>query len=163
MDKKMCRGKKGVSPLIAVVLLIAITLAIGGFMSIWTQQITKMQTEQALAGARPECQRVFLTINNATYNNDTNVLHFDVKNTGTANTKINKIQVIYDNDTIVFAAMNVTDARAQLITPISFYNTTDYDGKIEYGNLSQAIRKVNIVTECPLNLEILKTDISGVV
>lgn len=92
------RAGKGVSPLIAAVLLIAFTLAIGGFMSSWLQNMARTQTETASKNADAGCSYLNINPTNATFNaSGDNRLVLTIENSGTRNAIIDKIRVTGQN------------------------------------------------------------------
>lgn len=91
-------NRAGVSPLIAAVLLIAFTLAIGGFMSTWLQSMARSQTETASQNANAGCAYMNFNSNNATFNASGNaMLILTLENAGTRNTVISTIRVTGEN------------------------------------------------------------------
>ena len=60
---------KGISPLIATILLIAFTVAVGGIVSLWITGFTQTQTSQVSAGStdQVQCGSSVLTISRAIY------------------------------------------------------------------------------------------------
>lgn len=154
--------KKAVSPLIATVLLIAITLAIGGFMSLWTQQIARSQTEQAVGASKPECAYVSYDVKNATYDTVTNRTKFDVENTGTKNILIDKVQIVYVDDMSTYAAQDngtiLPSKRLDVGTkePFNFGNTTTNS------TVRQDMRYIRVISsDCPTRtVEVTSTQIT---
>ncbi len=63
-------GKKGISPMIAIVLLIAFTVAVGGILSLWLTTLTSTQTTTTGSAAEKQilCARSVLTIDEVRYN-----------------------------------------------------------------------------------------------
>ncbi len=138
--------RKGISPLIASVLLIAFTLAIGAFMSSWLNDVTRKQTSEATENSRPECQFANLNIQNVTLANSTDKkLRIDVENTGTKNVAINNIRLIYNDDKSTYANFTRTTIYAGDLYSLTMYNTTDN------GSIRPDIRKLRLVTDCPNN------------
>lgn len=114
----MVLAKKGVSPLIAAVLLIAFTLAIGGFMSTWLQQISKSQTETATKNSDAGCSYLNINVNNATFNaSGNNRLLLTIENAGTRNAVVDKIRVTGAN-------LNTT----------TYSNPTNFTGTLNSGD-----------------------------
>lgn len=70
--------KKGISPIIAAVILIAITMAIAGFMSVWANNLTSGRLEEANTGAL--CIGAY-DVDSLTFSGG--VVSFRVKNTAT--------------------------------------------------------------------------------
>lgn len=147
--------KKGVSPLIASVLLIAFTLSIGAFMSTWLQDITKRQTTEAADNSKPECQFANLNIQNVSFTNTTTKLRIDVENTGTKSVLISGIRIIYSNDTNAEVNFTKTTINAGDVYTLVMYNTTDNS------SIRSEIRKLKLITSCPNNnLEYLGSSIT---
>lgn len=137
--------KKGISPLIASVLLIAFTLSIGAFMSTWLQDITKKQTDETVKNSKPECQFAALNIQEIVYTNSSHKLRLDVENTGTKSVTLNKIKLIYSDDLNVYLDLNST-----LISNGDTYSLTA-DNTTTNGSVRSDIRKLRLVTDCPNN------------
>ena len=68
---------KGVSPLVAVITLIAVTLIIAGFLANWATQFTERQTREI-----QNCLGAEAIIQGATYDSGTNTLILYVNNRG---------------------------------------------------------------------------------
>lgn len=137
--------KKGISPLIASVLLIAFTLAIGAFMSSWLHDITKKQTEETVANAKPECQFATLNFQNVTYTNSSHKLTINVENTGTKGVSVTSIRIIYDDDKSTKAQFNLTAVNAGDSVILSADNSTDN------GSIRSDLKKIRLITDCPNN------------
>ena len=137
--------RKGISPLIASVLLIAFTLSIGAFMSAWLQDVTKKQTQAAVDNSKPECQFSALNIQNVTYTNSTNRLKIDIENTGTKSVAINTIRLIYSDDLSTQAVFNRTTINAGDAYALIMYNTTTNN------SIRSDIRILRLVTDCSNN------------
>ncbi len=147
--------KKGISPLIASVLLIAFTLSIGAFLSTWLQDITKKQTSETVENSKPECQFASLNIQNVTFTNTTTKLRIDVENTGTKSVAIRSIRIIYSNDSNTEANFTRTTINAGDSYTLVMYNTTNNS------SIRENIRKLRLVTDCPNNnLEYLGSSIT---
>jgi flagellin-like protein len=71
-------SRKGISPLIASVVLIAVTMAIAGFLSVWAMQT--FSTQQQRASLQSECIGS-LQIIDPIYNTQTNKVIFTLRNT----------------------------------------------------------------------------------
>lgn len=90
--------RSGVSPLIATVLLIAFTLAIGAFMSTWMQSMARTQTQTASENADAGCSYMNINLNSATYNESgNNRLILALENAGTKNAVVSTIRVTGSN------------------------------------------------------------------
>ena len=68
--KMTMNGKKGISPMIATVLLIAFTVAVGGILSMWLTSMTSTQTTTTGSAAEKQilCARSVLSIDEVYYN-----------------------------------------------------------------------------------------------
>jgi len=73
--------QKGISPLIASVVLIAVTMAIAGFLSVWAMQTFSTQKERASYQA--ECIGSIQILNPA-YNTNTSKVIFTLRNSNSA-------------------------------------------------------------------------------
>jgi flagellin-like protein len=63
---------KGISPFVAAILLIALTVAVGGLLAVWFSTVTSSQTQtvSASAGQLAKCASSSLTINEVRYSSD---------------------------------------------------------------------------------------------
>jgi len=96
--KDFKKARKGISPLLATVLMIAFTIAIGGFVSSWMSETAKHQTEIAVNNSDPGCVYASIDARNIYFNSSgTEKLKFDVRNTGTRTLTVNKIRVLAEN------------------------------------------------------------------
>lgn len=102
-------GFKGVSPLIAAVLLIAVTMAIAGVMATWATTFTAGKVDEANVGA--DCIGA-IDISSLTFNN------------GTVSVKIRNVAERI-NLTIIRASVEYGDASKNKEILISNYNATD--------------------------------------
>ena len=102
-------GKKGISPLIAAVLLIAFTMAIAGIMATWATQFSSQKIEQSSAEA--ECIGV-LDIGSLSFSNTT--ISVRIKNLA------DKLEL-----TDMSAVVEYTDATKNKQYDIKDYNATD--------------------------------------
>ncbi len=158
--------KKGVSPLIAVVLLIAFTLAIGGFMSGWLHTVTQSQSEKAVESSKPDCFFVYLGTANEEWNRSSYIpktLSIDVENTGTKNVDLLELTLVLDNGSTIL--YNVT-------TDLYLYeNTSRYVNgnntvllksntfkQILLYDVNNSIRLVKITSDCPGKIITVKGD-----
>ena len=106
----MNKGRKGISPLIAAVLLIAFTMAIAGIMATWATTFTR----ERLAGSTEEAECVgALDLSTLTFNN------------GTISVKIKNLsnRVNLTNIKTIIEYSDPTKNRADI--PIKDYNATD--------------------------------------
>lgn len=118
-------------------------MVIGGFIAGWFQTFTIEQTTEISESAKAKCNYARLTDKNQIYDSTQNLLKFQVENTGTADVEIQKIQIIYDDDTSVVANFTKATVRAGELLSIK-ENYTNSDVLIRAD-----IKSVRIVTECP--------------
>ncbi len=88
--------RKGISPLIAVIMLIAFTMIVAGILAGWATTFVTQQREELQF-----CGRAQLLIQNANYNETTNVLSIALFNTGDVPLKGFVARLTYDNNTVV--------------------------------------------------------------
>ncbi len=133
--------KKGISPILAGVLMIAFTIAIAGFVSSWMSQTAKTQTENAVNNSDPGCVYANLDARKIYFNSSgTEKLKFNLKNTGTRTLTVEKIRVMAENsNSTVFTNKYTLYAGDEL--PVSLQIDTD---------TIDTISAVRIIpTECP--------------
>jgi flagellin-like protein len=88
------KKRKGVSPLVAVITLIAFTLIIAGFLANWATQFTQRQTQQIEL-----CLGAEAIIQGATYDADNDVLNLYVNNRGDVDLTFDVI-LTYDDGSV---------------------------------------------------------------
>ena len=99
---------KGVSPLVAVITLIAFTLIIAGFLANWATQLTYRQTQEI-----QRCLGAEAIIQGATY--DTGELNLYVNNRGDVDLTFDVI-LTYDNGTVEKPSGSWSADAGQLVT-----------------------------------------------
>jgi len=92
---------KGISPMIAVILLIAFTVAIGGILSVWLTSVTSTKTSTAGSYAEKvaKCAGVSLAIENITPINNNQITFRVSHESGTIPLTNVKIVVVYNDGT----------------------------------------------------------------
>jgi len=132
------RSRKGVSPFIASVILILITIVVGSFLTSWSQDLAKDQADAVSRNTRPECNYVFLNVQDLQYDNTTSKqLSMIIQNTGTSDTQITGMQLFYDNLTEeALPDIFPVDLDAGSMQPFRF-------------NSSENIKYIQIVSSCP--------------
>ncbi len=91
-------SSKGVSPLIASVLLIAFTMAIAAILTAWISSFTTAQKEKtAVFEQKIDCNYGFLEIDpdSSQWNQSQRIFKARIRNTGTIDLSIGKYQVYY--------------------------------------------------------------------
>lgn len=94
--------KKGISPLIAAVLLIAFVMALAGIISGWIIPFSKEQSKGAVTRGEEEitCGYSGLEIKNAEYNSTGGEISLEVENTGSEPLSDFVIRALYKNDSV---------------------------------------------------------------
>lgn len=96
---------KGISPLIATVLLVAITMTIAGLLAYWASSFVTTKTEEA---EKTECVQASFRIYSCSYNSTTKQLSFILKNDGNVELKNLTAYVLYPNATVIGYDLNDT-------------------------------------------------------
>lgn len=89
----MCAKSKGISPLVAVIMLIAFTMIVAGILAGWA---TRFATEQR--SMLEQCTRAGFKISKATYSASTQNVSLLVYNSGTVPLKNFQAMVTYDEN-----------------------------------------------------------------
>ena len=94
--------KKGISPILATILMVAFTVAIAGFVAPWLSETTKAQTENAVNNSNSDCFYASIEANDVYFNSSgSNKLKFNIKNTGMNTLTVDKIRVNAENTSTV--------------------------------------------------------------
>lgn len=93
--------RKGISPMVATVLLLAIAVAITGIIGPELISFIKSQAQESTSRSEEEitCSRSGLYIRDAVYNTTSGYLKFKVENTGYESLTDFRLNLIYANDT----------------------------------------------------------------
>ena len=102
-------NRKGVSPLIAVIVLIAFTLIGAGMLATWASRFARETLPTT------ECFNIDVIIQGATYDSPTSTLNLYVKNRGTIQLTFDTL-IKYQNGTIAQAGQSYTVDANQLRT-----------------------------------------------
>jgi flagellin-like protein len=102
-------NKKGVSPLIAVIVLIAFTLIVAGMLATWASRFARETLPTT------ECFNIDVIIQGATYDTPTGTLNLYVKNRGTITLTFDTL-IKYQNGTITQTSQTYTVDSNQLRT-----------------------------------------------
>ncbi|MEM7826997.1 MAG: archaellin/type IV pilin N-terminal domain-containing protein [Candidatus Aenigmatarchaeota archaeon] len=86
---------KGISPLIATVLLIALTMTIAGIIATWASSFTQVRLEEIKSNTTEGCIGANLKVSNARIINGTG--YFTLENIGTATLRDFKAYLFYSN------------------------------------------------------------------
>ncbi|MCJ7478598.1 MAG: hypothetical protein MUP63_00275 [Candidatus Nanohaloarchaeota archaeon QJJ-7] len=90
----MASFRKGVSPLIAAVLLIAFTMAVAAILTSWFTTFTEDQSQQLSNQSEQmiQCSYAGIDISNVAYDSENSLTEFSIDNTGTVD--FNNISVV---------------------------------------------------------------------
>lgn len=100
-------GNKGISPLVAAVLLIAITLTIAGLLAYWASGFVKSGLPETNASQEMlKCAGANFKIYHRLYNSTTNKLTLILINTGDAELAITGVDFIWENGTLKSHSLN---------------------------------------------------------
>ncbi len=110
---------KGVSPLIASVLLIAFTMAIAAVLTAWISSFTTAQKEKtAIFEEKIQCNYGFLEndVDFTEYNETTGLFKTRIKNTGTTDLSIGKYQIWYKDESVptMWEVVNPTNPESSI-------------------------------------------------
>lgn len=96
--------RKGISPLIAVIMLIAFTMIVAGILAGWATTFVTQQREELQF-----CARAQLLIQNANYNDTTGNLVVALFNTGDVPLRGFVARMTYENNTVVSERTGLDD------------------------------------------------------
>ena len=152
---KSTSKRRGISPLIATVILVALTITIGVLVTSFFTGIFGRQAEVIEREAAPECQFVALNARNPSFDTSATPprLTFDIENTKSASVQITGVRISYtdkNSTTAVFAPFTL---RGNDRVPIVIDST-------EEGNVRSNIEFVRVFNPCQ-TFEIIGAQISG--
>lgn len=147
--------KKGIAPLLASVLLVAFTLAIGLFIATWFQDIAETQTEGATSGSRSDCIFVTLAMSNTNFTNRNSSSSGDyymttlAENTGGKTTNIVDIQIIYTDGSTTDGTFYINKSG----TVYNYGNVTLTPNSIKSIVINNTEKKnmlrIRLISDCP--------------
>ena len=139
--------RKGVSPLIAVVLLIVFTVAVSTMIMSWMNTYTKTTTTSASANTDTviQCSQQTVSIpttSGVIYNTTTGLVTVNIENNGQATTNIKKV-IAYDvdGDTCILTP----DTTELEVGDIVTNQTNCYTADSSWSNCTETVR---VTTEC---------------
>lgn len=93
---------KGISPLIATVLLIAFTVGIAGILSTWLTGFTQQSTQQVSQQSNTEvaCSYGGISLSGLTYGSSSSTIAGNIENTGSITLGNITLQIVYTNNSI---------------------------------------------------------------
>ena len=87
--------RKAVSPFIASILLLAITVSVATIVANWFKNYAETTAEDTANANDINCLNLGINIDDPIYNSATNIASFIVENTGTVNFYVDKLSIIY--------------------------------------------------------------------
>ncbi len=136
MSKKKM-SKKGISPLVAAVLLIAVTMTIAGLLAYWAASFVRTslpETNETTA----KCRLADFFIDSCIYNNATQTITLTLRNTKNVELENLKLFLYYPNAT-------VSD-------PIELNGTLPAGGMLKsftVKNIADPFVRISVSTQCP--------------
>lgn len=103
------QSRKGISPLVAAVLLIAVTMTIAGVLAYWATTFVKTQTttfqNESVAS---ECSFANLVVHSCSYSTNASQIALILDNVGRIELKDMVAQVVYSNNSVADHRLNGT-------------------------------------------------------
>jgi archaellum component FlaF (FlaF/FlaG flagellin family) len=140
---------KGVSEMIAVVLIIAFTVAVGGILSVWILAFSRQQS--ATVGTEAQlsvfCSYARVAFSDVKYCSTTSRISGNIKNTGSVLLGEVKMNIILTNGTVLDYPLCEVDTK---VIECSTANLTISVGGIETFNLttSSNYNIIRVITNC---------------
>lgn len=136
-DKRTSKPSLGISPLVAAVLLIAVTMTIAALLTYWATGFVKTSLPETNE-TEAECRFAAFSIYSCTYSNSTNIVSLILENRKNIELKSLKAFLIFPNAT-------VSD-------PIILDGTLPAGGILksyQIQNIAEDFSKIMIATHCP--------------
>jgi len=102
------RRMKGISPLVATVLLIAVTMTIAGMLAYWASSFVKTQTGQFENQTTTECKFADFRFYACSYNSTSQQMKFILENFRTVTLRDLVAYLIYQNGSVTTYQLNET-------------------------------------------------------
>jgi len=127
-------GRKGISPLIAAVLLIVITMVISAIIAFWASSFVRSSLDTVQSSFN--CPLSDFEIYSSSYDNSTEELRLLLRNTGGFPLNVTVVDFIYSNDQIQTSTIN-------LALPTTGIHT------FTLSNIQDGFSRYIIATNCP--------------
>lgn len=132
--KQKSRSLRGISPLIAAVLLIGITMAVAIILSAWATQFTSDVTESVST-----CHGAKIRAGSAKYDTSTGKFKVSVENVGSVPVDGFRLSVLFDNQ----------DSGVYSVSPAGkTLSPDDFPAVFSNSSMAQNIDKVRVLTSC---------------
>lgn len=130
MIKKMMKNKRGISPLIATVLLIAFAVALGAVVMSWGKAYVTMDDTERVACSKVELKIHVIEEPQLSFSRTENYLNFMIDNTGGIDIKGVRIWVIGEKENMI------TNIEEEIKQGYPLRKRLDYNFGV-YGNIKQ--------------------------
>ncbi len=139
--------KKGISPLIATILLIAFVIAVGGILSGWLVSFSKERTQEAATKGETDikCSYASLYVSDANCNSTKKTISLIAENTGNQDLSDFTLTVIYVNNSVSNIGLGPSSVILYPGDVENFYNGTE---TVICNNISKIIFKSDT---CPVD------------
>lgn len=131
------KRSKAVSPLVAAVLLIAVTMTIAGMLSYWASGFVRQQTETFSNQSAVLCTGMNFKVYACSYNSSAQQIRLILDNVGTVDIKNMTANVIYPDATILTAELNGTLPSGGVLRSFAV------------GGIGSGFSSVELKTKCP--------------
>ena len=129
---------KGISPLIATVLLIAVTMSIAGILAFWASSFVREQTRSfENSTVSTECQYANFNFYSCSYDPSTGTMSFILQNLANVELKSITASIIYQNGSVSYYNLN---ASLPVVPPLKSFTILQ---------ISSNYNNVFISTNCP--------------
>lgn len=129
--------RKAVSPLVAAVLLIAVTMTIAGMLAYWASGFVRQQIEAFSNQSTVTCTGANFRVYTCSYNSTSQQIKLILDNVGTINIKNLTVNIIYPDSTVVAADLNSSLPSGGALKSYAI------------GGIASGYNNIEIKTECP--------------
>lgn len=129
--------RKAVSPLVAAVLLIAVTMTIAGMLAYWASGFVRQQTEAFSNQSTVTCTGANFRVYTCSYNSTSQQLKLILDNVGTINIKNLTANIVYPDSTVIAADLNSSLPSGGALKSYTV------------GGVTSGYASIDIKTECP--------------
>lgn len=137
---------KAVSPLVAAVLLIAVTMTIAGMLAYWASGFVRQQTETFSNQSTVTCTGANFRIYTCNYNSTNQQVKLILDNVGTVGIKNLTANVIYPDASIISVSLNGTLPSGGALKSFTVGGVTSGYSNIE---LKTECPALSVSTSCP--------------
>jgi len=147
-NMKLSITRKALSPLIATILLVAVSLSLAGILYSWSSQNAK-ETTASLSDTTNkwiDCSAVDIYIDYGCTYDPTNGLSFILYDKSTVQIDNNLVMTVIDNNNVIKSVSFLPNFTGNAMA----VNNTVYPNPADFTNLTEPLKKVQVhVTSCP--------------